>query len=160
MGAHGFTLPPIEGTDHSTDLSALFEAQKVLGQVLADASAGRPNSFPLERVFDAAGYVFCAIHRALLDEAGEGSILTRQQRRDVYEGLEQARRSVEEVDRNARAKRYRLLWPASSLVQQLRQRLRNRLRRLVVEVQPLLPRLPEEARRTPGPRGNNEAPSR
>lgn len=71
----------------------------------ADASAGRPNSFSLERVFDAAGYVFGAIHRALSDEAGEGRILTRQQRRDVYEGLEQARLAVEEVDSMARAKR-------------------------------------------------------
>jgi hypothetical protein len=105
MAAHGFTVPPIEGADPSADLSALFEAQGVLGQVLTDASAGRPNSLSLERVFAAAGYVFSAIHRALSDEAGEGSFLTRQQRRDVYEGLERARRAVEEVDGNARAKR-------------------------------------------------------
>jgi hypothetical protein len=99
MRAHPFTLQPRGIAKSSADVSALFEAQQVLADaVLLGAlfSARTPQRRPDDVVETAAKHVFDRIHEAL-ERVGEGTVLSRVDRRDVWEGLEQAWLAIKET---------------------------------------------------------------
>jgi rRNA maturation endonuclease Nob1 len=88
-----------------TDLSALFAAQRVLAIVLTDLRSARLPAVTDAAVDIAAKTVFAAIQEALAHEAGEGAVLTPQDRRNVWEGLEQAWAAIAEARGPQAAKR-------------------------------------------------------